>query len=346
MSVDPTAIAAEAGLRYVTVDDLAVRRIRRGRGFSYRSPDGPVDGERRAWIEQLAIPPAWTDVVVAADPRSHILAVGTDEAGRRQYRYHTEFRRVADEVKFARLPEIGERLPKVRAAAAEAVQSEDPRRQLLGLVIRLIDTTLIRVGTERYAEENESFGASTLRCDHVAVTGGRVSLCFAAKGGKEFEHAIDDPWLATFAARRLRVAGDDDPLFATDDGAGVDGGQVAAQLTEWSGVEMSAKDLRTWGASATMVGALMSGATPTGSSNESSGNGSSNGSPVLTAFDVVAERLNNTRTVTRESYVSPTVVAAFESGDLHRHWRASRASARRSREEGGLLRTLSSAHPA
>jgi DNA topoisomerase I len=333
VSVDPTVIAEEAGLRYVTVDDLSVRRIPCGRGFTYRSPSGRVDPDSRRWIEQLAIPPAWTDVVVAADPRSHLLAVGTDEAGRRQYRYHAEFRRVADEVKFARLSEIGERLPRARVAAAAAVRSEDPRRQLLGLVVRLIDATLIRVGTERYAEENESFGASTLRCDHVAVSGQRVTLCFAAKGGREFTLTVEDRWLAEFSVRRLQVAAAADPLFATDDGTGVDGAQVAQQLTEWSGVEMTAKDLRTWGASATMVGALMRAAVPAAAEPSDS--------PVLNAFDVVAERLNNTRTVTRESYVAPAVVEAFDAGVLQRHWRSSRASAGRSREESGLLKTLS-----
>jgi DNA topoisomerase-1 len=328
VSVDPTVIAEEAGLRYVSVDDLSVRRVRCGRGFTYRSPDGRVDAERRRWIEQLAIPPAWTDVVVAADPASHLLAVGTDEAGRRQYRYHGDFRRVADEVKFSRLPEIGDRLPRVRVAAEAAVRSDEPRQRLLGLVIRLIDSTLIRVGTERYAEENDSYGASTLRCDHVAVSGDRVTLCFTAKGGKEFDRTIDDPFLAGFAAQRLRAAQASDPLFASDDGASVDGGQVAAQLGEWSGTEMTAKDLRTWGASAIMVGALLTDAR-------------TEQSPVTAALDVVADRLNNTRTVARDSYVAPAVIEAFDAGTLHEHWRTSRGSTHRSREESTLLKALS-----
>jgi DNA topoisomerase I len=327
VSVDPAAIAADAGLRYVAVEELAVRRVRCGRGFTYRAPDGPIDAERRSWIQQLAIPPAWTDVVIAANPDSHILAVGTDDSGRRQYRYHGEFRRVADEVKFARLPEIGERLPRVRTAAARAVTSDDPRLRLLGLVVRLIDRTLIRVGTERYAEENESYGASTLRCDHVAVTGDDVKLCFVGKGGKGYERTVSDRALASFAEQRMARADGDAPLFATPDGGSVDGTQVAERLTEWSGVEMTAKDLRTWGASATMVGALMK--RPSGSQD-----------PVLAAFDVVAERLGNTRSVARDSYVAPAVVEAYESGGLHRHWLKSRGSTLRSREESGLLKIL------
>lgn len=148
MSVAPDLLAVEAGLRHVDVDDLPLVRRRCGRGFTYLGPrGGRVDPSRRRWIESLAIPPAWTDVHIAADPDCHILAAGIDDAGRRQYRYHPDFREAADGMKFARIAELGPRIVDVRASVADAIDSADEREHLVGLVTRLIDRTLMRVGT-------------------------------------------------------------------------------------------------------------------------------------------------------------------------------------------------------
>jgi hypothetical protein len=136
VSVAPEAIAAEAGLRHVDAAALTIRRRRRGRGFSYvGSRGGRVDAAKRRWIESLALPPAWNDVRISADPDCHLLATGVDDAGRRQYRYHPGFRQVADDVKFARIAELGARISDVRTAVADAIASGDEHLQLTGIVV-------------------------------------------------------------------------------------------------------------------------------------------------------------------------------------------------------------------
>lgn len=329
VTTDPAAIAAEAGLRYAEVDDLTIARRRQGRGFSYHGPrGGHIDGTDRDRIERLAIPPAWTEVAIAATDDLHLLAVGTDDAGRRQYLYHPGFRRVADEVKFARLGELGDRIPRVRDRVVETIRTGDERERLVGLVVRLIDLTLMRVGSERYAEDNESFGASTLRCGHASVGSANVTLTFEAKGGNECIRTVDDPDIVEFVAGRLDGGDADDALFATSGGWRADRAAVADHLSRWSGLEATAKDLRTWGASATMVDALVEPPT-------------TDGDPLLVAFDAVAERLGNTRAVARDSYVAPAVPAAHETGALQRAWAGSRRSTRRTRQESTLSKVLS-----
>jgi DNA topoisomerase I len=330
VSIDPAAIAADAGLRHAEVDDLTVRRVRCGRGFRYLRSDGAaVDAAAREWIEALAIPPAWSDVRIAPRRNLHLLAVGTDDAGRRQYRYHTEFRRTADEVKFARLGLFCDRLPDVRTGVERALAEDDPRDRLVALVVRLIDLTLLRVGTERYADENDSYGASTVRCEHATVRGNTVILEFRGKSGLECSRELVDESITRFVHRRIRRGRPDDALFVTDEGWGVDGSAVADRLSRWSRVEMTAKDLRTWGASAAMVEQLMLHQAAIDPAER-----------LLRAFDAVADRLHNTRAVARESYVAPTVVEAWECGDLDRLWSTSRGSARRSRAESTLAKVL------
>ncbi|HSP28710.1 MAG TPA: hypothetical protein VLN74_09195 [Ilumatobacteraceae bacterium] len=331
MSVAPEAIAAEAGLRHVDAAALAIHRRRRGRGFTYvGSRGGRVDGAKRRWIEALALPPAWNDVRISADPDCHLLATGIDDAGRRQYRYHPGFRQVADDVKFARIAELGARISDVRAAVAHAIASDDERLQLTGIVVRLIDRTLMRVGSERYADEHETYGASTLRCEHVTRSGDTLHLCFTGKSGQEQTLSVTDPDIVAFVDTRRRRASGTDPLFATAAGQSVGGDDVKALLCAAARIEASAKDLRTWGASATMVAALCS---PIGEPASD---------PVLAAYDRVAEVLGNTRTVARESYVAPAIEAAHADGSLGPLWTSSRSSAQRSRAESTLDKLLGS----
>ncbi|HSP29624.1 MAG TPA: hypothetical protein VLN74_13815 [Ilumatobacteraceae bacterium] len=331
MSVAPEAIAAEAGLRHVEPAALTIQRRRRGRGFTYvGSRGGRVDAAKRRWIEALALPPAWNEVRISADPDCHLLATGIDDAGRRQYRYHPGFRQVADDVKFARIAELGARIGDVRAAVAHAIASDDERLRLTGIVVRLIDLTLMRVGSERYADEHETYGASTLRCDHVTRSGDTLHLCFTGKSGQEQTLSVTDRDVLAFVDTRRRRASGADPLFATAAGQSVNGDDVKALLCAAARIEASAKDLRTWGASATMVAALCS---PTGEPASDL---------VLAAYDRVAEVLGNTRTVARESYVAPAIAAAHADGALGPLWTSSRASAQRSRAESTLDKLLGS----
>lgn len=327
MSTAPDVIAEEAGLRHVDVDELTISRRRRGRGFSYLGPrGGRVDAAQRRWIEQLAIPPAWTDVRVAASPDCHLLATGIDDAGRRQYRYHPGFRQVADDVKFARIAVLGGRIGDVRDAVQDAIDSDDDREQLTGIVARLIDLTLMRVGTERYADENDTYGASTLRCEHASRSGDTLRLTFTGKSGKQQRIEVTDDDVTAFVERRRRRASGSDPLFMTAAGWSVDGSDVKTLLSTAARIDASAKDLRTWGASAAMVEALC----------EPPNGVESSADPVLAAYDLVADVLGNTRAVARDSYVAPIVEEAHSDGSLDRLWASSRSSSQRSRAESTL----------
>jgi DNA topoisomerase I len=327
VSIAPAVIAEEAGLRHVDADDLTIWRRRRGRGFSYVGPrGGRIDAAQRRWIEQLAIPPAWTNVRIAATPDCHLLATGIDEAGRRQYRYHPGFRQVADDVKFARIAVLGARIGDVRCAVQDAIDSDDERERLTGIVTRLIDLTLMRVGTERYADEHDTYGASTLRCEHASRSGDTLRLTFNAKSSKPQCIEVTDDDVTSFVERHRRRASGSDPLFVTETGWSVDGSDVKTLLSTASRVDVSAKDLRTWGASAAMVEALCE---PPGGVERAH-------DPVLAAYDHVADRLGNTRAVARGSYVAPAVEEAHEDSSLVQLWVSSRSSSHRSRSESTL----------
>ncbi len=317
--VDPSVVAADAGLVYLPGDRPGITRRRHGRGVVYAGPrGGRIDASTRGWIESLAIPPAWGDVWISPDRDAHLLAHGVDAAGRTQYRYHPEFRRAADATKFARMSKIADRLPRLRAATRIALESDDERDRVIGLVTHLIDTTLIRVGTERYADDNDSYGACTLLQRHVRVEGATVTFDFRAKGGVRRRFTLCDKILAAELSARGRQR-PSSPILVTSTGWTPTGTDLADFLSSATGIDMTAKDLRTWGATSTMVGALCAPAPA--------------GDPLLAAYDVVAARLGNTRTVTRASYVAPGVVDAWESGELGQLWSTSRASARFSRAE-------------
>jgi DNA topoisomerase I len=336
VSTAPVVIAEEAGLRHVDVAELTISRRRRGRGFSYLGPrGGRIDAAQRRWIEQLAIPPAWTDVRIAATPDCHILATGIDDAGRRQYRYHPGFRQVADDVKFARIAVLGARIGDVRDVVQDAIDSDDDRDQLTGIVVRLIDHTLMRVGTERYADEHDTYGASTLRCEHASKSGAAVRLTFNGKSSKAQCIEVTDPDVVDFVERRRRRASGSDPLFVTTTGWSVDGSDVKSLLSAAARIEVSAKDLRTWGASATMIHALCEPPERVESSSD----------PVLAAYDHVADVLGNTRAVARGSYVAPAVEAAHGDGSLDRLWASSRSSSQRSRAERTLDKLFDPGRP-
>lgn len=324
-------IAAEAGLAYADLDRTGITRRRRGRGFSYVGPrGGKVDPSTRRRIDGLAIPPAWRDVWIASDPRSHILAAGTDDAGRRQYLYHPRFRAVADEIKFARIGALGDRITDVRRAVCAAIDGDDDHARLIAIVVRLIDVTLMRVGSERYAAENESFGASTLRCGHARVQGRNVNFCFVGKGGEEQTYITGDADVLAHVRTIHRRARGDALLFAASDGWTVDGSVVADWLSNVTRLDVTAKDLRTFGASASMVRALVD-LHDAGTDRD----------PIVEALDTVAERLRDTRAVTRSSYIAPQVTDAFERGELAEIWAASRRAKWRSREESALTKLLS-----
>lgn len=331
--LDASALAEIAGLAYVEPGVDGIDRRVRGRGFSYVRADGRlVGGSTRERIEALAIPPAWREVWIAPSFDSHVLAVGTDDAGRRQYVYHPDFRRIADEHKFRRVRELGAQLPAVRRYVEGAIKSDDERRRLTAAVVRVIDRLLLRVGTERYAEEHDTFGACTLRWEHIQLRRDRALLSFHTKGGAERRDELQDRDLLE-VLRRLkgRAGSGSSPVFAATDGWQPDGDVVASALSAAVGRAVTAKDLRTWGATATMVDQLM---------RPDHASGSESDDVVIAAFDAVAQRLGNSRAVARESYVAPRVVQAHVDGELAAVWARSRRSRWYSRAERAALKVL------
>lgn len=328
--LDSLALADAAGLRYVNDDEPGIRRRRHGRGFTYRLGGRGVTPDDR--IKRLAIPPAWTDVWICPDPNGHIQATGRDAQGRKQYRYHAEWERVRDEAKFERMATFGGKLPRIRRTIETDLHHRDlSRRKVIALCAALLDQTLIRVGNDRYARQNGSFGLTTMKVDHAEIAGRMVNLSFTAKGGYEHEVALRDRKLAGLVAQCQELRGQSLFSYRQPDGevASVRSDDVNTYLREAAGEDVTAKDFRTWGASALLVnnlGAHRPGDNPSGE--------------VLAAIDQVAEVLGNTREVCRSSYLHPLISEVYNEGKLTPAWRASRHSRWMSRAESTLLKLL------
>jgi len=191
-----------AGLRYVQADDPGLSRRRRGRGFSYRDAHGrPVDAGTVRRIDELAIPPAWRDVWICPDELGHILATGQDDRGRKQYLYHPKWRELRDLLNFYRLIVFANHLPEVRAHVQRQLRRRSlDRSRVLAAMVRIIDASAIRIGSEEYAEDNDSFGLTTLTRQHARVDGRRIELRFPAKSGSRAELTLSDPGIARLIA--------------------------------------------------------------------------------------------------------------------------------------------------
>jgi DNA topoisomerase-1 len=305
--------ARAAGLRYVSDDRPGITRRRSGAGFAYTGPDGtPIrDRDERARIAAIAIPPAWEQVWICPNPRGHILATGRDARGRKQYRYHPEWRALRDTSKFDRMAAFAGSLPGIRGRLAHDLGLRNlPREKVLAAVVSLIDRTLIRVGNEEYARQNGSFGATTLRDEHVAIVHGELRLSFRGKSGKDQEVALHDPRLNRVIRRCQELPGEH--LFGYVDHEGrahaIDSGDVNDYLREVAGEEITVKDFRTWGGSV-LCHQLLCDAGPADSVHDGK-------RMVVAAIKVVAARLGNTPTVCRASYVYPAVIDAYLAGEL------------------------------
>lgn len=330
-SDDALALAAEAGLHYTEAGDRGMRRVRRGKGFSYVDDAGSaVNGLRRKWIEGLVIPPAWADVWISGDPDGHILATGVDKAGRKQYIYHPDWETVRDEAKFERLRDFGKRLPALRRGIDGQLRKKGlDRSKVVALAIAVLDRTLIRVGNRRYADGNESYGLTTLTCDHLEINGSHLHLEFAGKGGAEREVVFQDRRLSSLVQRCQELAGQTLFSYPTPDGspASVTSTDINRYLANSMGGPFTAKDFRTWGASSLVAGEL---------ARHEPGDRD----VVLGAIDAAAEHLGNTRAVCRGSYVHPAVLTAHEDGSLQEAWLTSRTGKWMSRSESTLRTVL------
>lgn len=303
--------APRAGLTYVTDGLAGITRRRSGSGWTYFAPNGARirDAEKRRRLNGLAIPPAWTDVWICPDPNGHIQATARDARGRKQYRYHASYREARDRSKFRRMLEFSEALPALRSRIERDLRSEALTRELvLATVIRLLDKTLIRVGNDEYARENNSFGLTTLRRRHVKVKGTAVRFSFRGKSGIEHDVAVIDARLAKVIQRCQEIPGYE--LFQYVDEQGerhaITSDDVNARLREITGRDVTAKDFRTWGGTMHAALALQSMG-PAASRREADRN-------ILQALDAVCKRLGNTRTVCRKYYVHPALIEAYLMG--------------------------------
>jgi DNA topoisomerase-1 len=327
---DPVAIARTARLRYAPDDRPGIVRRRRGSGFSYAGPrGGTVSAADRERIRSLVIPPAWRDVWIAPEPDAHLQATGIDDAGRKQYLYHARWRDVADAEKFRRLADFAPALVRIRKRVAHDLRngSDD---LLCATAARLIDRSLIRPGGR--GNDSPASGATDLGGSHVTVARGRVVLDFVGKSGVDQHVEVHDRELARVLSQILDGADDDTPLFRSGDDV-VDERRLNAYLGDASRASYTAKDFRTWGATATVVAELALADPGVGSVGESE----------RAAIAAAADALGNTVAVCRSSYVAPAALAAFQSGELAQHWRASRRGKWLSRAERTTARVLDDA---
>lgn len=320
-------------LRRVKSEDLGIRRRKAGKGFTYLDENGAriSDAETLSRIRSLAIPPAYRDVRIAADPRAHLQAVGLDEAGRIQHRYHPEWEKVREKKKLARLQRLIDGLPRMRAAVARDLRDRHlSRTKALACAASIIDSCHIRVGNETYAKTNGSHGASTLLKRHVKVTGDRIELSFRGKAGKDIACAHSDPRLARALTRLATLPGPRLFQYRREDGsvAAITASEINAYLKSVSGLPISSKDLRMLAANAAAAELLLAGEAATTEPGRKR--------QLAEIMRAISERLVNTPTVVRKSYVHAIVVASYASGKLQRCFQKARARAGCSRIERAL----------
>jgi len=306
------ASAQAAGLRYVSDALPGIRRRRVRGGFGYFGADGASvqDAEVLGRIRSLAIPPAWTKVWICPIPNGHIQATARDAKGRKQYRYHPRYREVRDETKFGRMFEFSEVLPSVRARIERDLARPGlPRAKVLATVVWLLEKTLIRVGNTEYAKENRSYGLTTMKQRHVAVSGASLRFTFRGKSRVNHSVAITDRRIARIVQHCQTLPGEELFQYLDDDGRRqtVDSGDINDYLEEITGRrDITAKDFRTW------VGTMRAAAAlrdlgPAANSKAAKSN-------LLRVVDQVAQWLGNTRAVCRKYYVHPTIQEAYLRG--------------------------------
>jgi DNA topoisomerase-1 len=310
-AASPIDSASSAGLRYVADDRPGIRREMSSLGFKYFRPDGRRVRNSRELkrIAALAVPPAWTDVWICSDPRGHLQATGRDARGRKQYRYHPQWRVARDETKYERMLAFAAALPKIRARTlADLARPGLPREKVLAAVVQLLQRTLIRVGNDEYARDNNSFGLTTMRDRHVRVRGRVVRFDFRGKSGVRRSITVTDKRLARIVKNCRDLPGQELFQYVDDEGRCCDVGSadVNAYLKEVSGQDFTAKDFRTWAGTVLACAALRQLEFEERRATKH----------VVQAIDAVAGLLGNTRAVCRKSYIHPSIIDAYMAGTL------------------------------
>ena len=310
----PTAAPIANGLVYVNPDMPGIRRLKHGEHFRYRDAQGRWvrDADELSRIRMLAIPPAYTQVWICPLPNGHLQATGIDARGRKQYRYHPDWRLFKDETKFERLEAFGLALPRIRARVARDLQegaatAKAPgRQQVLAALVRLLDTTLLRVGNEEYASSNGSFGLTTLRNRHAAVQGAALRLRFKGKSGVMHEARLDDPRVAKVVRQCQQLPGQALFQYQDEDGElrSVSSTDVNGYIAEASpGERFTAKDFRTWHGTVQALELTRLACEP----GRTAADGTRYSAKEILA--AVAKQLGNTPAVCKKAYVHPAVLA-------------------------------------
>ncbi|HEX2660367.1 MAG TPA: DNA topoisomerase IB [Polyangia bacterium] len=340
VAAEPDASARAAGLRHVDDRRPGLRRHARGKvrqgkrwvtTFAITDADGRAvrDAATLERIRKLAIPPAWTDVWICPDPRGHVQATGRDARGRKQYRYHPRWREERDSTKFSRMLEFGRALPALRRRVTADLRLPDlPRRKVLATVVRLLETTFIRVGNEEYARSNHSFGLTTLTDRHVDVRPAEVRFHFRGKSGVYHQVSIHDSSIARIVRRCRDLPGHELFKYVDHDGqvATIDSADVNAYIHEIAGDAFTAKDFRTW--AGTVLAALALQQACADAAAKRAPPGKPTHKTVVRAIEQVAKRLGNTPSVCRKSYVHPHIVDAYLDGALTQRLTVSEVTSR------------------
>ncbi len=302
------ASAEEAGLHYTTDTQPGLRRARRGSGFVYLNGSNRKVRDRATLkrIEALRIPPAWSDVWICPSPTGHLQATGRDARGRKQYRYHERWTAARDALKYDRMIEFANALPRIRRRIRRDMRRDGlPREKVLATIVYLMDRTSIRIGNEEYTRDNGSFGMATLRDHHVDVRGSQMRFRFRGKSGKIQEIELEDKRVAKIVRRCSDLPGQE--LFQYLDDSqqvcDVSSRDINEYIREISGKNFTAKDFRTWAGTA-IAFEVLSVRVEVKSQRVAKRN-------IVKALDCVAERLGNTRAVCRKSYVHPGLLEAY-----------------------------------
>ena len=311
--VDPEAAADHAGLSYVSDHTPGIRRRARGKGFGYIAKGGNKlsDAATLKRIKALAVPPAWTDVWICPSADGHIQATGRDAKGRKQYRYHARFREVRDSTKYHRLLNFAGCIPAIRKQIHEHLGLKGlPREKVLATVVHLLETTLIRIGSDEYAKNNKSYGLTTLLSRHVEIEGSSLRFNFKGKSGKMWRLGVKDRRIAKVVRACQELPGQE--LFQYCDEAGevrdVTSADVNAYLREVSGEDITAKDFRTWHGTVLAAMALQE--------FEKFDCHAGAKRNIREAIQHVAARLGNTPTICRKCYIHPEIFSTYIEGSL------------------------------
>jgi len=312
---DPKEAANSAGLRYVTDARPGITRKPKDGDFAYYDNEGKQVKNKSTLdrLKSLAIPPAWRKVWICAQPNGHLQATGIDASGRKQYKYHPTWRSDRDEAKFERLLSFGQVLPKIRAQVDRDLRLPDlAREKVIATVVRLLEISLIRIGNEAYAKENNSFGLTTMRNRHVAVKGSTVKFQFRGKGGKIHSVEVSDKRIARVVKKCQELPGQQ--LFEFEDPSGeiatIGSEDVNEYLQRVTGQPFTAKDFRTWAGTVLAAIALWK--------MEEVDNQTLAKKNILTAIEAVAKLLGNTAAICRKCYIHPAVTTSYLNGTLAR----------------------------